>query len=223
MQQNQQISKTPESFILQGFDVMKGDAAKSDAELFFDAAAKGKARRWRPKKGDFLRLAFEEEPDVIYWVQWGRWFTTGDGWHHIPAPVVHRIGGGYRLTLCLLDVKEGLLASRVLPVLSDDERRVARALIELAFDDSPHEMKRGRAKMTERGLACPGVVIQPFEGQVEPWKVFVCGMWGQWVAGKVKLEARAADVRGRFPTMPQPMTKERLRRECYRMGLMGKT
>jgi hypothetical protein len=32
MQQNQQISKTPESFILQGFDVLKGDAAKGVAE-----------------------------------------------------------------------------------------------------------------------------------------------------------------------------------------------
>jgi hypothetical protein len=32
MQQNQQISKTPEAFIFQGFDVLKGDAAKRVAE-----------------------------------------------------------------------------------------------------------------------------------------------------------------------------------------------
>ncbi len=36
MQQNQQISKTPESLILKAFDVLKADAAKGAAKRVFD-------------------------------------------------------------------------------------------------------------------------------------------------------------------------------------------
>lgn len=210
MLQNQQISKTPEALILQGFDLLHGEVAKAAPKVF-----------WTPKLGEFARLGFEEEPNVMYWIQWKRWFTTVDGWHHIPAPVIERTVGGFRVNLCMLQVAEGALASRVLPVLlSDAERRVARALIELAWENCQHQTKRGKTKMTPRGLAIPGVNIKPLEGHVAQWKVFVCAMWGQWIAGNVKWEARAADVREKFPVLG--MTKNTLRRECYRMGLMGK-
>lgn len=172
-----------------------------------------------PVRGELYRFYSPCVPNGFYYVQWLNWATNrSDGSHVVVCPRLKFFKTTTNVALGVIQIWNKIpLAALLCEVTNPLERTVALALLRLAEDGVRREIKKGRISFSERGPVSPPVTFR--EVGVPEWKLFVCCKWCQWEEGKVSWEARAADVRGRYPK--RNTTRDGLRRECAkdRLGL----
>jgi hypothetical protein len=174
-----------------------------------------------PKRGELYRFYSPCVPNGFYYIQWLNWATSpSDGSHIIVCPRLKFFEETSNIALGWIHVwSKGSLAALLGEILDPLEKTIAGALLCLAEKSCRREVKKGQITSSELGPILPPLVFH--EVGVDEWRLFVCCKWCQWEEAKVTWEARAADVRDRYPGTK--MTRDRLRRECAkdRLGLQA--
>lgn len=174
----------------------------------------------KPQRGELYRFYSPQVGNGFYYVQWLNWATMiRDAHHVIVCPCLRFFGATSNVALEVIGVwSKGQFATRLLEIHDPLEKTIARALLRLAEKAVRREVKKGQIKFSDLGPILPEVVFH-LDAGLDEWRLFVCCHWYQWEQGKVTWEARAADVREKYPHTK--MTKDRLRRECAkdRLGL----